>query len=72
MFAVNKTKQKIPLTLSVDGVDSSGPFSHQALIFEDLNGQRIFAMDDPVMVKVESNGSISLPPLSISRIDLRR
>lgn len=70
IIAVNKSDKPVRLKLTLDGHDEGLKFSHRALCFDSAGDFKRFGLsENPLLVIAAETEGISLPPLSISRID---
>lgn len=71
VLAVNKSIKPVRLKLNFDQEDDGRKFHHQALSFQSAKGFKTFALTESPLSEVASETrEITLPPLSISRIDV--
>jgi hypothetical protein len=70
-IAVNLTNKPVVFTLKLDGIQYANTFKHEALTFTKLDEDRVFGFDEnPLSLVKEGSGTITLPPLSINRVNL--
>lgn len=69
ILVVNKTPKSVPFKITVDKKKTIKKFEMESLNFENLNEDKIFALDENPLKKIEGQTeSIILPPYSISKI----
>lgn len=71
ILAVNLSNQEVPFAININGSNYNGNFVHKTLAFTAVSEERTMGIDvNPLGLKQQGGGSVSLPPLSINTIDL--
>lgn len=71
VIAINKTFKNVPFQVDLNGDLLTETFTHEALIFKNLQDNFLFDNDEnPLKLVKEGSGTIVLPPYSISKIAL--